>query len=93
MRVVDIKTPASGEAGKNRWENLPLLTAHDEIKFVLCDEADYQWARQIMQQHHLGEKCAVLFSPVNGALDATRLRELSGNGPPAAGTSLSCTSV
>ena len=75
MRVVDIKTPASGEAGKNRWENLPLLTAHDEIKFVLCDEADYQWARQIMQQHHLSGKCAVLFSPVNGALDATRLAE------------------
>ena len=75
MRVVDIKTPASGEAGKNHWENLPLLTAHDEIKFVLCDEADYRWARQIMQQHHLGERCPVLFSPAHGALDATRLAE------------------
>ncbi len=75
MRVVDIKTPASGEAGKNRWENLPLLTAHDEIKFVLCNEADYRWAKQIMQQHHLGERCPVLFSPAHGTLDATRLAE------------------
>ena len=75
MRVVDIKTPASGESAKNRWENLPLLTAHDEIKFVLCDEADYRWAWQIMQQHHLGETCQVLFSPAHGALDATLLAE------------------
>jgi len=75
MRVVDIKTPASGEVEKNRWENLPLLTMHDEIKFVLCDEGDYQWARQIMQQYRLAEKCMVLFSPVHGGMDATRLAE------------------
>ncbi|MFZ2542250.1 MAG: 7-carboxy-7-deazaguanine synthase QueE [Gallionella sp.] len=75
MRVVDIKTPASGEVGKNHWENLLLLTAHDEIKFVLCDEADYRWAKQIMQQHQLGEKCPVLFSPAHSTLDATRLAE------------------
>jgi len=73
MRVLDIKTPASGEAEKNRWENLPLLTMHDEIKFVLCDENDYQWARQILQQHHLAEKCPVLFSPAHGTLNATQL--------------------
>lgn len=75
MRVVDIKTPASGESEKNRWENLPLLTRHDEIKFVLCDENDYQWAKQILQQHHPDEKCAVIFSPAHGALDATQLAE------------------
>lgn len=75
MRVVDIKTPASGEAGKNRWENLPLLTPHDEIKFVLCDENDYQWARQILQQHRLADQCAVVFSPAHGILDATQLAE------------------
>ena len=73
MRVVDIKTPASGEAAKNRWENLSLLTRHDEIKFVLCDESDYQWAKQILQQHQIAGKCAVLFSPVHGTMDATRL--------------------
>ncbi|MDH4234093.1 MAG: 7-carboxy-7-deazaguanine synthase QueE [Gallionella sp.] len=75
MRVVDIKTPASGEVEKNRWENLLLLTQHDEIKFVLCDENDYQWARKTIQQHHLVEKCAVVFSPVHGALGATQLAE------------------
>ncbi len=73
MRVLDIKTPASGEADKNRWENMALLGRHDEIKFVLCDENDYQWARQILLQHRLPEKCAVLFSPAHGALNATHL--------------------
>ena len=61
MRVVDIKTPASGEAEKNYWENLSLLARHDEIKFVLCDENDYQWAKQILLQHRLADKCAVLY--------------------------------
>ena len=75
MRVVDIKTPGSNEVEKNRWENLPLLTEHDEIKFVLCDEADYQWARKIMQQFQLSEKCVVLFSPVHGELNATQLAD------------------
>jgi len=75
MRVVDIKTPASGEAEKNRWQNLPLLTRHDEVKFVLCDENDYQWARQILQQHQLSQKCEVLFSPAHGTLNATQLAE------------------
>jgi len=75
MRVVDIKTPASGEAAKNRWENLSLLTGHDEIKFVLCNEDDYQWAKKILQQHQLAGKCDVLFSPVHGGMDATRLAD------------------
>jgi 7-carboxy-7-deazaguanine synthase len=75
MRVVDIKTPASGEVEKNRWENLPLITQHDEIKFVLGDEADYLWAKQIIQQHQLTDKCTVLFSPVHDGLNATHLAE------------------
>ena len=75
MRVVDIKTPASGEAEKNRWENLELLTPHDEIKFVLCDEIDYQWAKEVLRQHRLAEKCPVLFSPAHGTLDATQLAD------------------
>ncbi len=75
MRVVDIKTPASGEAGKNCWENLSLLTRHDEIKFVLCDENDYLWARQILRQYDLSNKCAVLFSPAHGTLNAAQLAE------------------
>jgi len=75
MRVLDIKTPASGEVDKNRWENLALLTPHDEIKFVLCDEDDYLWARQILSQHQLADKCEVLFSPAQGVLDATQLAD------------------
>jgi 7-carboxy-7-deazaguanine synthase len=73
MRVVDIKTPASGEVEKNLWRNLELLTAHDEIKFVLCDENDYRWAKEILGQHRLAEKCPVLFSPAHGTLNATQL--------------------
>lgn len=75
MRVVDIKTPASGESDQNIFENLPLLTMHDEIKFVLCDEADYQWAKQKVKQYQLADKCPVLFSPVHGLLNATQLAE------------------
>ena len=75
MRVVDIKTPASGEAGKNCWENLPFITRHDEVKFVLCDEADYLWAKTIIQQHQLTNKCTVLFSPVHVGLNPTHLAE------------------
>lgn len=75
MRVVDIKTPASGEAAKNRWENLAELTPHDELKFVLCDENDYKWACQMLTQHQLADKCEVLFSPAQGALSAAQLAD------------------
>jgi 7-carboxy-7-deazaguanine synthase len=75
MRVVDIKTPASGEAAKNRWENLAELTPNDELKFVLCDENDYIWACQMLTQHQLADKCEVLFSPAQGALSAAQLAD------------------
>ena len=75
MRVVDIKTPASGEVDKNRWENLECLTQHDEIKFVLCDENDYNWAREVLTQHKLADKCTVLFSPAQGTLSAMHLAD------------------
>jgi 7-carboxy-7-deazaguanine synthase len=75
MRVMDIKTPASGEVEKNRWENLTLLTQQDELKFVLCNEADYHWAKQVLQQHSLAERCTVLFSPAHDELNATHLAE------------------
>ena len=75
MKVVDIKTPASGEADKNLWENLASLTRNDEIKLVICDEDDYLWAKQILQQHNLTEKCDVVFSPVHQSLNATQLAE------------------
>ena len=62
-RVLDIKTPGSMEAARNRWENLPLLTAHDQVKFVICDRADFDWARDVVAEHRLAETCDVLFSP------------------------------
>ena len=75
MCVLDIKTPASGEMEKNRWENLALLDGHDEIKFVLCDEEDYRWAKQVLEQRRLAGICPVVFSPAHGTLDATQLAE------------------
>lgn len=74
-RIVDVKTPASGEADKNRWANLDVLTPHDELKFVICDAADYVWARQQLLERRLNEKCPVLFSPVAGALQPTDLAD------------------
>ena len=62
-RVVDIKTPDSNESARNRWENLDLLNTHDQIKFVLCSRADYEWAKQCVQERRLHERCMVLFSP------------------------------
>jgi 7-carboxy-7-deazaguanine synthase len=68
MKVLDIKTPASGEMEKNLWGNLQHLKPLDEIKFVLCDEADYQWAKQMLAERQLAQCCAVLFSPAQGQL-------------------------
>ncbi|MBL8519507.1 MAG: 7-carboxy-7-deazaguanine synthase QueE [Betaproteobacteria bacterium] len=65
-RIVDIKTPGSGEVDKNRWENLAHLTAHDEVKFVLVDRADYDWAKEVIARHALDRTCTVLMSPAFG---------------------------
>lgn len=65
-RILDIKTPGSGEESRQLWSNLAQLTPHDEIKFVIVDEADYHWARERLQEHGLSDKCPVLFSPVHG---------------------------
>lgn len=61
-RVVDVKTPGSSESHKNRLENLALLTPHDQLKFVLCDRADFDWAKAFIAEHRLHERCEVLFS-------------------------------
>jgi 7-carboxy-7-deazaguanine synthase len=63
MKVMDLKTPGSGEMAKNRWENLAFITPHDQIKFVLCNPDDYEWAKTQLREHHLAELCEVLFSP------------------------------
>ncbi len=75
VKVVDIKTPASGEVTKNRFENLPLLTARDQVKFVICDRADYDWAKQCMSEHGLAARCEVLFSPSHQQVPARELAD------------------
>ncbi|MFN3594375.1 MAG: 7-carboxy-7-deazaguanine synthase QueE [Thiobacillaceae bacterium] len=67
-RIVDIKTPGSGEVERNLWANLADLTPRDEVKFVLCDAADYDWACQVLREYRLSERAAILFSPVHGRL-------------------------
>lgn len=71
--ILDIKTPESGEEKKNHWENLNFIHAKDEIKFVLCSREDYDWAKKILDQYQLTEKCHVLFSPVHQKLNVTDL--------------------
>jgi 7-carboxy-7-deazaguanine synthase len=72
-RILDIKTPGSGEVGKNRWQNLEYLNARDEIKFVLCGERDYAWAKEVLGQRCLDRICAVLFSPAYAELEPATL--------------------
>jgi 7-carboxy-7-deazaguanine synthase len=74
-RIVDVKTPGSGEVEKNLWANLAHLNARDELKLVLCHEADYLWARQVLADRALDSICPVLFSPAYGQLSATELAE------------------
>lgn len=74
-RILDVKAPGSGEMARNRWENLEALCAHDEVKFVLADRADYDWACEILQRHALAARCPVLFSPVAQALPPAQLAD------------------
>ena len=74
-RVVDVKTPGSAEVARNRWENLALLTAHDQVKFVLCSRADYEWARAVVAERALAARCDVLFSPSQAELSPRDLAD------------------
>ena len=74
-RVVDVKAPGSGEVEKNLWSNLNVLTARDQIKFVLADRADYDWSRDVIAQRDLSNRCDILFSPVYGKLEPRDLAE------------------
>ena len=76
IRIIDVKCPGSGESGRNHWENLDLLTPHDEVKFVIRDRADYEFAREVVARHNLaGRTAAVLFSPVHSVLTPRELAE------------------
>lgn len=74
-RILDIKTPGSGEVARNLWPNLETLRSHDEIKFVICDRADFDWATQVTRERALAERCGVLFSPSHQQLAAAQLAD------------------
>lgn len=75
VKVMDIKTPGSGEVEKNKWSNLAALLPHDQIKFVICDQADYQWAKKMLVEQQLTERCQVLFSPSHTQLPPGELAD------------------
>lgn len=76
VRVLDLKTPGSGESHRNRWENLDSLRPHDQIKFVICDRRDYDWACFQLRQRRLEQRVSdVLFSPSHGQLAAADLAD------------------
>ena len=76
VTILDIKCPGSGESHRNDWMNIERLRRHDEVKFVVKDRADYEWARGIVDQHKLAERAAAVhFSPVHGELDPKTLSE------------------
>jgi len=73
VKVLDIKTPASTEVGKNKFENIEFLNKRDQIKFVICDENDFIWSKHVIDEYQLENKCEILFSPSSDQLDATTL--------------------
>lgn len=73
VKVLDVKTPASMESNKNKFENFSMLNDSDQVKFVICDENDYLWSKQILEQHKLAKKCEILFSPCHEQLAASTL--------------------
>ena len=77
MKVMDLKTPSSNEESKNKYSNLDFISEHDQIKFVICNRDDYDWALKALNQYHLTEKCEVLFSPVNVSEGENIMKDLA----------------
>jgi len=75
VKVMDMKTPGSGEVDKNRYENLACLVPRDQVKFVICDRADYEWSCDLMDKYRLAGRCELLLSPAFGQQDAAQLAE------------------
>jgi 7-carboxy-7-deazaguanine synthase len=73
--VVDLKTPASGEEGRNRYDELQRLASKDQVKFVICDRGDYEWSRSKVKELALDSRCTVLFSPSHEQLPARELAD------------------
>jgi 7-carboxy-7-deazaguanine synthase len=74
-RVIDVKTPGSNEASRNRIENFQLLTPRDQLKFVICSREDYDWSKMFLQEHGVGQRCRILFSPSYNQLSPTVLAD------------------
>jgi 7-carboxy-7-deazaguanine synthase len=74
-RVMDLKTPCSGEAARNRYENIDYLSPNDQVKIVICDRDDYGWAKALNERYRLSERCELLFSPCYGEMEARVLAE------------------
>lgn len=75
VKVMDLKTPSSGEASKNNYQNIALMRCQDQIKFVIGDDGDYQWAKSTVQKYGLTDKCWVLFGAVAGAMQPQDLAQ------------------
>src|SRR5437773_3312960 len=76
-RIMDLKTPGSGECERNLWSNIQHLNTRDEVKFVIGSREDYEWSRDKMREHNLSERChAVLFSPIFGRIEPHEIVEL-----------------
>jgi 7-carboxy-7-deazaguanine synthase len=73
--ILDVKCPASGMSDRMHWPNLTRVTAKDEVKFVLADRSDYEWARHVLTEHEVANRCTVLVSPVFGLLDPRQLAD------------------
>lgn len=74
-RIMDIKTPGSGECDRNLLENIDCLRSNDEVKFVICNQQDYEWSKKLLLEYELDSRCSVLFSPSTGELDPTQLAD------------------
>ncbi|KAF3981727.1 MAG: 7-carboxy-7-deazaguanine synthase QueE [Methylococcales symbiont of Hymedesmia sp. n. MRB-2018] len=75
IKVMDLKTPSSGEIEKNLYQNIQYLTKKDQLKFVIADDKDYQWSKSMMREKALSDQCEVLFSPVMGAMKPVELAD------------------
>jgi 7-carboxy-7-deazaguanine synthase len=75
IRVMDLKTPDSGEVERNLYDNIGCLQLHDQVKFIICSRSDYQWAKAMISEYGLNDRCEVLLSPSHGQQDATELAD------------------
>ncbi len=75
IKIVDLKSPGSGEVKRNLWQNLECLLPHDQIKIVICNQADYAWAKQVIDQYQLAQKVQILFSPSYQQVSSRELAE------------------